>query len=79
MSAASKAGEKTAEEAQSPSLPLSSPASIPEEVKPKPDDNPFAGLFTSCAACCMLQLKPLRKSYMYAFQSCAPSPNRGSS
>ena len=46
--AASKAGEKTAEEAQSPSLPLPSPVPTPEEVKPKPDDNPFAGLLNSC-------------------------------
>ena len=50
MPAASKAGEKTAEEAQSPSMPLPSPVPTPEEVKPKPDDNPFSGLFNSCAS-----------------------------
>ena len=47
--AAAKSGEQTAEEANAPSLPLPSPAPIPEEGKPKPDDNPFAGLFNSCA------------------------------
>ena len=62
MPAASKAGEKTAEEAQSPSLPLPSPVPTPEEGKPKPDDNPFAGLLNSCAPCVLLSLSaPCKK------------------
>ena len=71
LPAASKAGEKTAEEAQSPSLPLPSPVPTPEEVKPKPDDNPFAGLLNSCAPRCLLNL-PVMCSPRRGPRACRP-------